>query len=110
MSKQDFQWLLYRPLYMFGNNGNSVSVNYPLPTGDAPAYSDGGKTVTIHMKGWKWSDGEKAGAKPGSGGCSTSAAKCPAVYNFLSAQAKMPSRNASSPASLTPATPPSTPR
>src|SRR5579875_2521389 len=27
-------------------------------------------------------------AKPGSGGCSTSAAKCKAVYNFLAAQAK----------------------
>ena len=172
VNKQDFQWLLYRPLYMFGNNGNSVTVNYPLSTGDAPVYSDGGKTVTIHMKGWKWSDGEtvdaadvafylnmlksekanyvgyspgglpdnlasfevtsadtivlhltnayaptwftynelamitpfplawdvtKAGGKPGSGGCSTSAAKCPAVYNFLSAQAKEPSSYASSP-------------
>jgi len=172
VNKQDFQWMLYRPLYMFGNNGNSVTVNYPLSTGAAPVYSDGGKTVTIHMKGWKWSNGEtvdaadvafylnllkaekanyvgyspgglpdnlasfdvtstdtivlhltkayaptwftynelamitpfplawdvtKAGAKPGSGGCSTSPAKCAAVYKFLSAQAKEPSSYGSSP-------------
>src|SRR6185437_14509406 len=62
VNKQDFQWMLYRPLYMFGNNGNSVTVNYPLSTGDAPVYSDGGKTVTIHMKGWKWSNGETVDA------------------------------------------------
>jgi peptide/nickel transport system substrate-binding protein len=169
---QDFQWLLYRPLYMFGNNGNSITVNYTLSPAEAPVYSGGGKTVTIRMKGWKWSDGEsvdatdvafylnllkaekandagyspgglpdnlasfdvtspdtivlhltkayastwftynelamitpmplawdvtKAGAKPGSGGCSTSAAKCPAVYNFLAAQAKATTSYASSP-------------
>jgi peptide/nickel transport system substrate-binding protein len=172
VNKQDFQWLLYRPLYMFGNNGNSVTVNYPLSTGNAPVYSDGGKTVTIRMKGWKWSDGEtvnaadvafylnmlkaekanyvgyspgglpdnlasfdvtsadtivlhltqayastwftynelamitpfplawdvtKAGAKPGSGGCATSAANCPAVWSFLNAQAKQPASYGSSP-------------
>src|SRR6516164_1014994 len=28
---QQFQWLMYRPLYMFGNNTNtSVLINYPL--------------------------------------------------------------------------------
>jgi peptide/nickel transport system substrate-binding protein len=172
VNKQDFQWLLYRPLYMFGGNDNSVTVNYPLSTGDAPVYSGDGKTVTIHMKGWKWSDGEtvdaadvafflnmlkaektnyvgytvgglpdnlasfkvtsantivlhltkayaptwftynelamitpfplawdvtKTGAKAGSGGCSTSAAKCPAVYKFLLAQAKKPSSYGTSP-------------
>jgi len=57
-----FEKLLYRPLYMFGDNGPSVSVNYPLSTADVPAYSDGGTTVTITMKGWKWSDGESVDA------------------------------------------------
>ena len=28
--------LMYRPLYMFGNNGNSVAVNYPLSLANAP--------------------------------------------------------------------------
>jgi peptide/nickel transport system substrate-binding protein len=165
---EQFQMELYRPLYMFGNNGPSVSVNYPLSVANAPSYSADGKTVTISMKGWKWSDGETvdasdvvfwlnmmkaepnnyygyvpgllpdnlasysatdpstvvlhlkspvssiwftynqlaeitpmpgawdvtaAGAKPGSGGCATDTAadkwaKCTAVYNFMSAQAK----------------------
>jgi peptide/nickel transport system substrate-binding protein len=160
---EDFQWFMYRPLYMFGNNGSSATINYSLSTANAPVYSDGGKTVTINMKGWKWSDGETvdaadvafwlnmmkaekanyggytpgtlpdnlaslqvtspntivlhltkgyasvwftynqlaeitpmplawdvtaSGAKPGSGGCHTSASNCKAVYNFLSAQAK----------------------
>ncbi|HEX3512866.1 MAG TPA: ABC transporter substrate-binding protein [Trebonia sp.] len=59
---EQFQYLMYRPLYMFGNNGNSVSVNYPLSPADAPVYSNGGSTVTINMKGWKWSDGEAVDA------------------------------------------------
>jgi peptide/nickel transport system substrate-binding protein len=59
---QEFQWLMYRPLYMFGNNGGSTSVNYPLSTANAPVYSDGNKTVVINMKGWKWSNGETVDA------------------------------------------------
>ena len=53
---------MYRPLYMFGNNGNSVSVNYPLSLANQPVYSADGKTVTISMKGWKWSNGETVNA------------------------------------------------
>jgi peptide/nickel transport system substrate-binding protein len=61
------QRLLYRPLYLFGGNGfggngPSVTVNYPLSPASAPVYSDGGRTVTITMKGWKWSDGETVDA------------------------------------------------
>ncbi len=162
-NQQTLEWLLYRPLYMFGNNGNSTTVNYPLSTAYAPVYSDGGRTVVIRLKGWKWSDGEtvdardvvfwlnmmraereqfggyspgllpdnvvsysatapeeltlhlnqayssywftynqlaeitpmpmawdvtSAGARPGSGGCSVSVARCAAVFAFLTAQAK----------------------
>jgi peptide/nickel transport system substrate-binding protein len=165
---EGFQMLMYRPLYEFGDNGPSVAVNYPLSVADAPVYSGGGKTVTITMKGWRWSDGEavdasdvlfwlnmmraqpagyygrvpgllpdnlasyratgpdtvvlslksavsdiwftynqlaeitpmpaawdvaSARAKPGSGGCASDTAadrwaKCDAVFNFLTAQAK----------------------
>jgi peptide/nickel transport system substrate-binding protein len=61
---QQFQWLMYRPLYMFGNNTNSsVAINYPLSPANAPVYSGGGKTVTIMMKGWRWSDGEAVDAR-----------------------------------------------
>jgi peptide/nickel transport system substrate-binding protein len=60
---EGFEQLMYRPLYVFGgNNSTSVSVNYPLSPADAPVYSDGGKTVTITMKGWKWSNGETVNA------------------------------------------------
>jgi peptide/nickel transport system substrate-binding protein len=60
---QDFEYLLYRPLYMFGNNGDSVQVNYQLGPANAPVYSDGGRTVTINLKGWKWSNGESVDAQ-----------------------------------------------
>jgi len=172
-----FQELMYRPLYYFGGENNSVAINYPLSVADAPVYSDGGTTVTITMKGWKWSNGEavsaqdvvfwinmmkaepanyygyvpglfpdnvtsysatspttlvlhlksavssiwftynqlaeitpmpmawdvtSVGAKAGSGGCTTDSAadkwaKCVAVYNFLSGQAKNANGYASSP-------------
>ena len=59
---EGFQMLMYRPLYMFGDNGHSVAVNYPLSPAQEPVYSDGGKTVTITMKGWKWSNGETVNA------------------------------------------------
>jgi peptide/nickel transport system substrate-binding protein len=58
-----FQQLMYRPLYEFGNNGNSVAINIPLSPANAPVYTDGGKTVTITMKGWKWSNGESVDAQ-----------------------------------------------
>jgi peptide/nickel transport system substrate-binding protein len=173
-----FQWLMYRPLYMFGANDlSTVTINYPLSLADPPVYSNGGKTVTVTMKGWNWSDGstvdaksliffvnmaeaEKAiwyayakgllpdnivsyratgpdqvtfqlnkgysslwftynqlselnpmplawdvtslGAKPGSGGCAADSAadgwaRCKAVYNFLSGQAKQAASYATSP-------------
>jgi peptide/nickel transport system substrate-binding protein len=60
-NSQNFQWMMYRPLYMFGDNGSSVSVNYTLSPADAPVYS--GTSVTINLKGWKWSNGETVDAK-----------------------------------------------
>ncbi len=59
-----FQYLMYRQLYMFGNNTNtSVSVNYPVSPANPPDYTNGGKTVVINLKGWKWSDGETVNAQ-----------------------------------------------
>src|SRR5579875_3755395 len=61
---EQFQFLMYRPLYMFGGNSNtSVSVNYGLSPADPPVYSNGGKTVVVNLKGWKWSDGETVNAQ-----------------------------------------------
>ena len=33
-NSEGFQMLMYRPLYMFGDNGPSVAVNYPLSPGE----------------------------------------------------------------------------
>jgi peptide/nickel transport system substrate-binding protein len=57
-----FQALMFRPLFMFGGNSQSVTLNYPLSVANEPTYSNGGKTVTVNLKGWKWSDGETVGA------------------------------------------------
>jgi len=51
-----FQFLMYRPLYWFGDSGQ-VALNSSLSLAGDPAYSPDGKTVTIKLKGWKWSDG-----------------------------------------------------
>jgi len=173
----NLQAMMYRPLYWFGGENTSPTVDYGLSTATAPVYSNGGKTVTITLKGWKWSDGESVdaadmifwlhmmqaeyqnwfafvpggipqnissvtatgpdqvtlqlnkaysslwytynelsqvtpmpmawditslGATPGSGGCTTDSpadhwAKCKAVYNFLTAQAKNTGTYATSP-------------
>src|SRR5690349_8817580 len=62
-NSEQFQWLMYRPLYMFGNNtNNNVAINYPLSPANPPKYSNGGKTVSVTMKGWRWSDGSAVDA------------------------------------------------
>jgi peptide/nickel transport system substrate-binding protein len=176
-NSQDFQYLMYRPMYYFGGNNTSPTVAYNLSPADAPIYSNGGTTIVINLKGWKWSNGETVdandvifwlnmmsaefsnwagsfpggiptnitsmsatgadqvtlhlnkgysslwytynnlseitpmpmawdvtslGAKAGSGGCLTDSAadkwaKCIAVYNFLTAQAKDTSTYVTSP-------------
>ena len=159
----DLQQPMYKPLYWFGGHNDQPTVDYSLSPAKAPTYAANGKSVTISLKGWKWSNGESVdakdvafwmnmvkaekanwagyvpgafpdnvtkttvvnpstvrlsfsgkysdnwftynelsqitpmpmawdvtsvGARPGSGGCTTDAAKCPAVYNFLVGQAK----------------------
>jgi len=55
---EDFMYLMVRPLYMFGgNSATSIAVDYKDSPASAPVYSDGGKTVVINLKGWKWSNG-----------------------------------------------------
>ena len=60
VNEEEFQYLMYRPLYWFGN-GASPTLNTSLSLADPPAYN--GKTVTITMKGWKWSNGETVSAQ-----------------------------------------------
>ena len=49
---------LWRPLY-WRSTGATSATNEDLSLAEAPAYSDGGKTVTIELKDdYTWSDGE----------------------------------------------------
>lgn len=48
--------LLYRPLYWMGNHGQ-FTVNYGLSIGQRPIVSNGGRTLTIRMNHYEWSDG-----------------------------------------------------
>jgi peptide/nickel transport system substrate-binding protein len=61
-NSQEFQYLMYRPLYWFGGPNTTPTVDYGLSTADAPVYSDGGRTIVINLKGWKWSNGETVDA------------------------------------------------
>ena len=55
-------YLMYRPVYWWGA-GTKAGVNYNLSLATQPAYSNGGKTVTIHLKPYKWSDGTPVTAR-----------------------------------------------
>ncbi|HUY96165.1 MAG TPA: ABC transporter substrate-binding protein [Verrucomicrobiae bacterium] len=48
--------LLFLPLYWFGNDGRP-GINYALSIGRPPVFSNGGRTVTIQMRHYLWSDG-----------------------------------------------------
>jgi peptide/nickel transport system substrate-binding protein len=61
-NQNEFQWLMYRPLYWFGN-GNSPSLNNSLSLAGYPTFSNGGKTVTITMKNYAWSNGQPVTAQ-----------------------------------------------
>ncbi len=51
-----FQYLMWRPLYWFGN-GSRVVLNQPLSLALPPVYSNGDRTVSMTLKHWRWSDG-----------------------------------------------------
>jgi peptide/nickel transport system substrate-binding protein len=57
-----FQEMTYRPVYWFGTPGSSA-VDYKLSPAKAPVFSNGNKTITIDMKGWKFADGQTVDAE-----------------------------------------------
>jgi peptide/nickel transport system substrate-binding protein len=57
---EQFQFLMYRPLYWFGV-GTSPNVNTSLSLGNTPTFS--GSTVTVNLKNYKWSNGESVTAQ-----------------------------------------------
>ncbi len=53
---EQFKMLMWRPLYWFGNDGQPT-FNPGLSLAKPPVFSNGGKTVTIHLNHYLWSDG-----------------------------------------------------
>ena len=54
---EQFQFLMYRPLYWFGD-GATAGENPSLSIGETPTYSNGNTTVTVNLKSYKWANGE----------------------------------------------------
>ncbi|HEY5266486.1 MAG TPA: ABC transporter substrate-binding protein [Acidimicrobiales bacterium] len=57
-----FQIMMYSPLYFFGL-GSSAALQPKLSPGTTPVYSNGNKTVTLKLKGWKFTDGQTVNAE-----------------------------------------------
>jgi peptide/nickel transport system substrate-binding protein len=57
-----FQFLMYRPLYWFGS-GSQPTVNTTKSLANLPVWSNGGKTVTIALKPYMWSNGQPVTAQ-----------------------------------------------
>ena len=57
-----FQYLLYRPLYWFGT-GVQPTVNTTKSLASLPVWSSDGKTVTITLKHFMWSNGQPVTAQ-----------------------------------------------
>lgn len=61
---QHFQYLMFRPLYWFGQTSSTEpTVDFALSTAYAPRFSPDDTSVTIPMKGWRWSNGTVVDAR-----------------------------------------------
>ncbi|RNI21319.1 ABC transporter substrate-binding protein [Flexivirga caeni] len=59
---EQFQKLMYRPLYMYGVNGQPV-VQADDSLADAPVFDNARHTVTVKLKDRRWSDGSQVTAQ-----------------------------------------------
>jgi peptide/nickel transport system substrate-binding protein len=59
---EQFQRLMYRPLYMFGKNGKPV-VNDAASLAQPAVFKKGNTQVTITLKNYNWSDGKPVTAR-----------------------------------------------
>lgn len=53
----EFQMLMFRPLYWLGKDG-TPDVDYDLSLAEPPEWDADGRTVTVTLKPWQWSNGE----------------------------------------------------
>ncbi|HXY42680.1 MAG TPA: hypothetical protein VEH29_00695, partial [Acidimicrobiales bacterium] len=59
-----FQYLMYRPLYWFGQNATgAVSFNAPLSLAEPPTATNSGRTAVVELKGWRFSNGQRVDAQ-----------------------------------------------
>jgi peptide/nickel transport system substrate-binding protein len=56
-NNNQLMYMLYPPLYTFGEN-YQPTIDYNHSIGQQPMISNGGKTFTIHLNPYKWSNGE----------------------------------------------------
>jgi peptide/nickel transport system substrate-binding protein len=61
-NSQSFQFLMYRPLYWFGD-GATPNLNLPLSLAAQPIYNNTANTVTVDLDSYKWSNGETVTAE-----------------------------------------------
>ncbi|MGZ4441938.1 MAG: ABC transporter substrate-binding protein [Nocardioidaceae bacterium] len=64
-SAYNISWLqqpMYRPLYWFGGNNNQPTLDQGLSAANPAKYASDGKSVTVSLKPWKWSNGESVNA------------------------------------------------
>ncbi len=58
----NLQQPMYRPLYWFGGHNDQPTLDPGLSVGKPAQYASDGKSVTIGLKPWKWSNGEAVNA------------------------------------------------
>jgi peptide/nickel transport system substrate-binding protein len=61
-ANEGFTTNLYRPLYYTPNENGLNQLNEAASAALPPVFSNGGKTATITLKSWKWSNGEPLSA------------------------------------------------
>lgn len=54
----EFQPLMYRPLYWLGTPDGQTGIDFERSLGLPPEWDADGRSVTITVKPWKWSNGE----------------------------------------------------
>ena len=57
-----FQQLMYRPLYWFGN-GSTPNLNLSISLAQNPTYATDSKSVVVNLDNYKWSNGETVTAE-----------------------------------------------
>ena len=63
-NQQDFQWLMYRPLYWYGGQpGNEFGLYQQISLAYPPVYSDNDTVITVKLKKYYWSDGTPVTAR-----------------------------------------------